>query len=101
MPIRPSNNVVGKYIEFDTDLAEQVAAFAAARRQKFREVVMEALRRHLAFPPPTTPAAFPPLPPLLSSPTGPPVARPEPPAATEPAPKKPARKPRKGKGGAE
>lgn len=62
MPKRPSRNVVGKYLEFDPDVAARVEEFARARNQSFRSVVMEALARHMANPPPL-PAEVP-LPPV-------------------------------------
>jgi hypothetical protein len=75
MPNRPSKNVVGKYLEFPPDLADEVDQFAKARGATFKSVVMEALRRHLDNPPPP-PAAPPPLPPVTSAaPASPPVAK--------------------------
>ena len=52
MPKRPSKTVVQKMIEFPTEQAAAVEAFAAARGETFRAVVLHALRRHLKYPPP-------------------------------------------------
>jgi hypothetical protein len=52
MPIRPSKNVVAKYLELPPGLAREVEKFAKSRGQSFKGVVVEALRRHLAYPPP-------------------------------------------------
>jgi hypothetical protein len=52
MPTRPSSNVVGKFIEFPPELVAELQAFAAARGQTFRAVVIDACRRHLRYPPP-------------------------------------------------
>jgi hypothetical protein len=52
MPTRPSTNVVAKYLELPPELAAQVQAFADARGETFKAVVVHALRRHLAYPPP-------------------------------------------------
>ena len=63
MPKRPSKDVVQKMIEFPTDQAAVVEAFAAARGETFRAVVLHALRRHLKYPPPPPdPAPAEPLP---------------------------------------
>jgi hypothetical protein len=62
MPTRPSKNVVGKYLEFPPGLAGAVERFAKARGQSFKAVVVEALRRHMANPPPLP--ELPPLPPV-------------------------------------
>jgi hypothetical protein len=51
MPIRGSKDVRPRYIEMPADLDEQLAAFAAARGQTIKAVVVEACRRHLAYPP--------------------------------------------------
>lgn len=67
MPIRPSANVVGKYVELPLDLVADAERFAVDRGLKFREVVIEALRRHLAFPPP--PPTLAPLPTNEPAPT--------------------------------
>jgi hypothetical protein len=65
MPTRPSKNVVGKYLEFPTEIAEEVDGFAKSRGQTFRAVVIEALRRHMDNPPPPPkPPELPPLPPV-------------------------------------
>lgn len=74
MPVRPSKNVVGKYLEFPPELAAELESFATDRGQTFRSVVLDACRRHLKHPPP------------------PPVPQPDPSDVPFPA----ARKPRKG-----
>jgi hypothetical protein len=66
MPIRPSKNIVPKYIEFPSELASETEAFAKDRGETFREVVIQALRRHMANPPPP-PVPLPP-PPLVPLP---------------------------------
>lgn len=55
MPSTPRPNVVGKFLEFPRELAAELEAFAAARGQTFRAVVMDACRRHLRHPPPPPP----------------------------------------------
>lgn len=67
MPTRPSKNVVQKMIEFPPELAVEVEAFADARQQTFKAVVLRALRRHLDNPPPLPPPD-PPLPPTTPDP---------------------------------
>lgn len=52
MPIRPSKNVAAKYLEFDPVFLADVEAFAENRGQSFKAVVVEALKRHMANPPP-------------------------------------------------
>ncbi len=62
MPIRPSKDVKAKYLELPIDLDSAVNDFAADRGQTYRSVVVDALRRHLAYPPPlpdTAPAPIP------------------------------------------
>lgn len=71
MPARPSKNVTQKMIEFPTELASEVEAFAKSRGQTFKAVVVAALRRHLDNPPPP-PTPDPPLPPVTV--TGPATA---------------------------
>jgi hypothetical protein len=66
MPTRPSKNVVQKVIEFPPEQAEAVEAFAGARGETFKAVVLHALRRHLKYPPP--PPAPEPAEPLPDSP---------------------------------
>jgi hypothetical protein len=66
MPIRPSKWFKGVYVELTPDVIEQAKQFAKDRGEKFRDVVEQALRRHMAYPPPVeqppTPAP-PPVPP--------------------------------------
>jgi hypothetical protein len=71
MPIRPSKGIVPKYIEFPSELATETEAFAKGRGESFREVVIQALRRHMANPPPP-PVPLPP-PPLVPLPPVPAV----------------------------
>jgi hypothetical protein len=54
MPKRPSQNVVGKYIELDPEVVRQMAELAERNKRSFREEVEHALRRHLAAPPVVT-----------------------------------------------
>lgn len=49
---RATPNTVQWGIEVNADLAQQVAEFIAERGQTKRQVIEEALRRHLAYPPP-------------------------------------------------
>jgi hypothetical protein len=65
MPIRPSKNVAAKYLEFDPAFLEEAETFAKKRGQSFKSVVVEALKRHMANPPPL-PADIP-LPPVPAS----------------------------------
>lgn len=51
MPIRGSKDVKPRYIEFPADLDEQLAAFAESRGVSLKSVIVEACRRHLAYPP--------------------------------------------------
>lgn len=62
MPSRPSKNVVGKYLELSPELASAVEKFAKLHGQTFKSVVVDALRRHMANPPPIP--ELPPLPPV-------------------------------------
>jgi hypothetical protein len=84
MPVRPSKNVTGKYIELPSELAAEVDKFAEKRGESFKAVVVDALRRHMAYPPPPpVPVAPPPLPPITPLP---------PVTASEPDTKKPTAK---------
>lgn len=49
-------------VEVAETLIEEVRAFAVARGEKLRQVVEEALRRHMAYPPPPVPPVPPPVP---------------------------------------
>jgi hypothetical protein len=66
MPTRPSKDPrVQKIVELAPAFAEEVMRFAASRGETFRAVVTEALRRHMAYPPPAPePAPLPPPAPL-------------------------------------
>ena len=65
MPKNPTANTVQVMIEFPTDFAEVVKAFAKNRGETRKAVVIAALRRHMANPPPIpVPAPLPDLPPL-------------------------------------
>lgn len=66
MPLRGSKNVRPRYVELPTELDAELEAFAAARGQTFKAVIVEACRRHLAYPPP--PPAAQPLAPLPDGP---------------------------------
>ena len=61
MPSIARSGVVGKYIELPPELVAEVERLAKVRGHKFREEVIDALRRHLAYPPPppTPPAPLP------------------------------------------
>jgi len=59
---------VAKYIELPTELVAELDAFAEARGQTFRAVVIDACRRHLRYPPPADPAPFPDVPVSVLSP---------------------------------
>lgn len=62
MPVRPSKDVKAKYLELPSDLDSAVTDFATGRGLTYRAVVVDALRRHLAYPPPipdTSPAPIP------------------------------------------
>lgn len=69
MPKRPSKNVTPKLIEMPNELVAEVDAYAEARSQTFKDVVLRALRRHLDNPPPMPPPE-PPLPPAPPEPPG-------------------------------
>ena len=62
MPKRPMKGTKAVTLEIPEELLTQVKTFAERRDERFREVVVEALRRHLAYPPPP-PAPPAPLPP--------------------------------------
>ena len=81
----PGTKQVG--IELDIALTDQAKAFAKSRGETFRKVVEDALRRHMAYPPPVEPppppAPPPPVPPPHPFPdaagagqTAPPVEKP-------------------------
>ena len=66
MPIRPSKDVIAKYIELSAQLVAETESFAKSRGESFKAVVEMALRRHMANPPP--PPVPQPLPPLVPLP---------------------------------
>lgn len=69
MPSNPRKNK-GVYLELPPELVEEMKTFATGRGQAFKDAVAEAMRRHLAYPPPP-PAPEPPpapLPPVTPSP---------------------------------
>jgi hypothetical protein len=53
----------------DEDLMEQLRGFASEREETLRHVIEEALRRHMAFPPPKRKPEPPPPEPFLDSPS--------------------------------
>jgi hypothetical protein len=69
----------GVYIEFDLDFLSTAQGFAESRGESFKEVVMQAIRRHMANPPPppvpVTPPPLVPLPPVASPATAKPTAK--------------------------
>lgn len=89
MPIRPSRDVKGVYVELPPGLVEEVRELAGRNGRGFRDEVEHALRRHLAAPPSVRSVVE--EPPLAPADAGP--AAPAPPA---PAPRKRGR-PRGGK----
>jgi hypothetical protein len=70
MPANPTKNAKQFSTELPVDVLEALKRFATDRGEKVRDVVIAALRRHMANPPP--PPVPPPLPPL------PPVTAPQP-----------------------
>jgi hypothetical protein len=62
MPKVPTKNTTPFSTELPTDLVEALRAFASQRGEKVKDVVIMALRRHMATPPP--PPVVPELPPL-------------------------------------
>lgn len=81
MPSVARSGVVGKYIELPPELIAAVERLAAVRGNKFREEVIDALRRHVAYPPP---------------PPTPPAPLPDAAPATPPPPKRGRGRPKKG-----
>jgi hypothetical protein len=71
MPSRPTKGTRQTNLELPIDVVEAARRFAASRGETLSEVVVTALKRHMANPPPT-PDSFP----------LPPVAPPAPEAAT-------------------
>lgn len=76
MPKRPVHGTGQINAEVPVELLDEVKRFASSRGEKVREVLIAALRRHMANPPP--PPVVPELPPL--------------PPVTSPAPKKKGKK---------
>jgi hypothetical protein len=62
MPKRPVEGTKQVLLELPEELVQAAKAFAELRGESFKYVVIEALRRHMAFPPspPPPPAAPPP-----------------------------------------
>ena len=61
MPTVERKGKTPKYIEFPTELAVRLQTFADGRGESFTFHVLEAVRRHLDYPPPPRPSP-PPLP---------------------------------------
>ena len=81
MPKQPVKGTKQVLLELPEQLVRDGKDFAQSRGESFKEVVIQALRRHMAFPPPPPPPVVPPpLPPIAPLP---PV-----PAATQPVAKK-------------
>lgn len=59
MPKRPVTGAKMVSLELPTDLILEMKEFAKKRGQGFKDAVAEAMRRHLAYPPPP-PAPEPP-----------------------------------------
>lgn len=70
MPANPTKNTRMVSAELPVELADALKQFATGRGEKVRDVLIAALRRHMASPPP--PPVVPELPPL------PPMAAPAP-----------------------
>lgn len=62
MPTRPSQGLKGVYVELPPEVIDEAKQFAEKRGESFREVVLAALRRHMAYPPPPPPPPAPPPP---------------------------------------
>lgn len=52
MPIRPTKGTKQTNLELPIDVIEEARAFAKQRRETLSDVVVAALRRHMANPPP-------------------------------------------------
>ncbi|MFO0843281.1 MAG: hypothetical protein U0797_12940 [Gemmataceae bacterium] len=63
MPKRPSRGVRQVAVELPPDLVDQFREHAQARRRTFKEELIRAMRRHMAYPEPA-PEPDPPLGPL-------------------------------------
>ena len=83
MPQPPVKGTAQVNAELPTALLDELKQFALSRGEKVREVIAQALRRHMDNPPPP-PTALPPLPPV--------VAPSQIVEATKPAAKKPSAK---------
>ena len=88
MPKRPVTGTGQINAELPTELLNQVKTFAKGRGESLREVLMAALIRHMANPPPLVPPPPPVPPPLPVYPPLPPVTAPGA-EQKKPAPKKP------------
>jgi len=72
MPAKPTKNSRTFTVELPVDLLEAFSQFAESRGETKREVLIAALRRHMASPPPPPIVpALPPLPPMVFMPPGP------------------------------
>ena len=62
MPSKPRKHK-GVYVELPPDLVEKAKAFGEKRGEGFKDVVVDALQRHLAYPPsPPAPEPYAPKP---------------------------------------
>jgi hypothetical protein len=77
MPQKPVEGTGQVNAELPVELLDELKRFAKSRGEKVREVIEQALRRHMAYPPP--PVVPPPVPPIAPLPPVPastqPVAR--------------------------
>lgn len=78
MPRQPVKGTKQVLVELPEQLVADAKAFAAKRTQTFKDVVIEALRRHMAYPPPA------PEPPVEPPPVPLPDAKPAKPAGKKP-----------------
>ncbi|WP_439625954.1 hypothetical protein [Gemmata sp.] len=93
MPKSPVKGTKQVLLELPVELVEEAKGFAQSRSESLKEVVIDALRRHMAYPPPPKPA---PLPPPAPPPPAPfPDAAASAPTRANVKPKKPA--PKRGK----
>jgi hypothetical protein len=77
MPKQPVKGTKQVLLELPEGLVADAKAFAASRGETLKEVVIGALRRHMAYPPQPKP---PPVPPPIPDPDPLPDAEPAPPA---------------------
>jgi hypothetical protein len=67
MPKQPTKGTKTVTMELPEVLIEQAKEFAQSRRESFKEVVVQALQRHMAYPPsPPVPVVPPPIAPFPS-----------------------------------